>query len=327
MKCKQFVRAVVVGVAAITLGGCSGGGTPLSLGPVATDVILGSTIFGIGVPAQEIVTVRPDGSGLVNLTNNPADDITPIYSPDGRTIAFSSNRSGLYKIYLMGSDGTNVTQLTRGASNDRYPSFSPDGRRMVFSSDRDAPPGAVTSVGHEKNSAARPRVLEPGRKPEDIYQMNLSNGAIARLTTNPADDRDPQFDPIDGTRIVFVSERGVAHYEDIYIMDSTGANVRQLTNTRDLDVNPDWRPDGQKILVGRILTSDVFPGLVLINPDGTGMTVVPKTFDFQFPTFNPDATRIAFGAPIGTINVDGSNGKNLLNESGERMQIQPGDWR
>ena len=78
---------------------------------------------------SEIYAMEIDGSNQVRLTNHPAEDYDPSWSPDGRRIAFVSNRdSGVDHIYAMDSDGRNVTQLTR-ESNGSHPAWSPDGAK------------------------------------------------------------------------------------------------------------------------------------------------------------------------------------------------------
>ena len=66
-----------------------------------------------------------DGSGQINLTNNPAWDQYPCFSPDGSKIAFVSDRDGNYDIYIMNVDGSGVTRLTDNVANDYNPSFLP----------------------------------------------------------------------------------------------------------------------------------------------------------------------------------------------------------
>jgi hypothetical protein len=74
---------------------------------------------------SEIYVINQDGSGLVNLTNNPADDVYPAWSPDGSRVAFVSGRDGNYEIYVMNADGSDVTRLTNNPADDEYPAFSP----------------------------------------------------------------------------------------------------------------------------------------------------------------------------------------------------------
>lgn len=81
---------------------------------------------------EDIFVIRPDGTGVRQLTNDPYKDRAPRWSPDGKTIAFFSDRSGKYEIWTIHPDGSGLTQLTRfpGA---HYPAWSPDGTRLAFS--------------------------------------------------------------------------------------------------------------------------------------------------------------------------------------------------
>ena len=82
--------------------------------------------------------VNADGSNPVNLTNNPAYDGQPAWSPDGTRIAFTSDRDGRLGIYVMNADGSNPAHLTNNpASRDSDPAWSPDGKRIAFVSYRD----------------------------------------------------------------------------------------------------------------------------------------------------------------------------------------------
>ena len=67
----------------------------------------------------EIYVMDADGTAQTNLTNNPASDAVPAWSPDGTKIAFFSDRDGNREIYVMDADGTNPTRLTSDPALDR----------------------------------------------------------------------------------------------------------------------------------------------------------------------------------------------------------------
>src|SRR5688500_6669903 len=93
-------------------------------------------------------------------TGGDWNDEQPRWSPDGQRVAFKSNRSGSYNLYVMNADGSNVVRLTVHGLNDHDPTWLPDGESMVFSSERDR-----------------------GRGRLDLYRLWLVDGSVERLTT------------------------------------------------------------------------------------------------------------------------------------------------
>ena len=115
----------------------------------------------------EIYIMNADGSGQINLTNNPAFDGTPSFSHDGKKIAFISDREGDQNIFIMNADGSGQRNLTKNPAVDGQPCFSPDGQKIAFFSKRDGN--------------------------FEIYIMNADGSGQRNLTKNPAVDNFPSF--------------------------------------------------------------------------------------------------------------------------------------
>src|SRR6267143_302473 len=108
-----------------------------------------------------------------------ASNLRPSWSPDGKRIAFQSNREGPYHIYVMDSDGGNVNQLTNGDSDERHPAWSPDGKYLAVDSG-DAPARLTKDLASEANSQCTFACHSPAWSP-DSNRMALSDGDSSRV--------------------------------------------------------------------------------------------------------------------------------------------------
>src|SRR5215217_719412 len=171
----------------------------------------------------EIIVLTVASGIETNLTNDPASDREPAFSPDGTKIAFTRNLGGgNFEVYVMDTDPNtdDATNLTNSPEADQEPSWSPDGSKIVFASNRNA--------GNF-----------------DIYTMNALDGSSQkRLTKKAAFDLQPAWSP-DGKKIAFTGSRGGD--DEIYTMkakpEGTKNRPKNLTKNDDVgDSSPDWQP-------------------------------------------------------------------------------------
>jgi len=216
-------------------------------------------------PETDIHVMNADGSGQQNLTRNPARDGHPVWSPDGRQIAFERVVGGVgnnenTEIYVMNADGSDQRRLTSNPTFDGSPVWSPDGQRIAFASDRNQL-----------------------RYHNDVYVMNADGSDQRRLTSNPAfDDGSPVWSP-DGRKIVFTRSRGRWSQHDreveIYVMNADGSGKRNLTRNPAGDGHPAWSPDGRKI--GFVSNRGGNRDIYVMNADGSGQRNLTRGVDQQ----------------------------------------------
>jgi len=92
----------------------------------------------------DIWTASLDGGAAFRITSTPAIESHPHFSPDGQTIAFSSNRSGTTAIYTVPTSGGTPERITWHPSTNVVRGWTPDGRRILFSSSRNSAPSRVS---------------------------------------------------------------------------------------------------------------------------------------------------------------------------------------
>jgi TolB protein len=265
-------------------------------GLVLVGGLLVTPAFGVGDHLLELISGK----------SARGDVQTPEWSPDGRKLAFVSERDGNAEIYVVNADGGEQENLTRQPSSDSHPRWSPDGRKLAFVSRRDG------------NS--------------EIYVMNADGSGLRKLTRTPSDDRDPAWSP-DGRAIAFVRQivpkkcvpragpfgcagRTVTY---LYVVNADGSGLRRLTKDPHVS-NPSWSADGKTIRYrGYLVYADgsgrkklhearIWTGRNIAidgvwSPDGRRIAAVAVA--------NSPSRRVATKLGLWVTNADGSNARRV----------------
>jgi Tol biopolymer transport system component len=255
----------------------------------------------------DIYSMFADGSRLVQLTTNMAYDWTPSWSPDGKSVIYTSNYLegqfqqrmsedgtketfevvGDQEIYVMSPNGTTSSALTdNDIAMDGHPVWSPDGSQIAFHSDSQT--GGVSEIHVMDADGSNIRKLtdiggvnwDPAWSPDgqmlvfshledswSLYTVNADGSGLRSLDAAGSGWK-PAWSP-DGTQIAFASDR--TGNWNIYVMEADGSNPRRLTPGNDNGFEPVWSPDGSRIAFAsnraRVAT-EVF----VMNSDGTNVT-------------------------------------------------------
>ena len=206
-----------------------------------------------------------DGENIDWLTDDAALVLAPRFSPDGKTVLFTSFESGFPQIRAMDVDTVTSRPLTEATDTMAFsPRFSPDGKWIVYSQDR---------AGNS-----------------DIWQMEPATSTARPLIDGPAIETSPDYSP-DGSQIVFESDRSGT--PQLYVAPSDGSGEAARISFGDGRYGtPAWSPNGDMIAFTRQI-DDLFH-IGVMRADGTEEKMLTESFLDEGPSWAPNGRVVMF---------------------------------
>jgi TolB protein len=239
---------------------------------------------------KEIYIADYDGANQRRITINRTMNLTPNWSPDGRSIAYTSYRTGIADIMISNIFAGTLEQPTKGVGQNYLPVFSPDGSKIAFASNRDGN--------------------------NEIYVMNRDGSNVTRLTNNQAIDVTPTWSPT-GTQIAFTSERSGS--PQIYVVNADGSGLRRISSESYAD-RATWSPPPLNEIAFTAKTGPGFDIKILNIASGETRQITFGEGSNESPAWSPNGRHLAFmstragRSQIFTVDRDGRNLRQITRD-------------
>ncbi len=244
--------------------------TPIAFAPISATSL--PTLEPVVFLTQPTGTAQPAPVPSATPTVAPRVNTTPVGGGPGQ-LAFASNRTGSFQVWLMNADGSNLIQLTRIPNGACQPTWSPAGDRIIF-----------VSPCQPRNDTY------PGGR---LFVMNADGSEVnpLPLPVNLEGDYDPKWSP-DGNRVVYTSvQTGRPQIFEYVFEASTATN---LSNSRSFDFNPVYAPNGKYIAFVRQITTNSIFIMTDKGENQAQFNLSDPLLTSQAPAWTPDSQLILF---------------------------------
>jgi TolB protein len=241
---------------------------------------------------KEVYIADYDGANQRRITVGRQLNATPVWAPDGRSIAYTSWRTGFMDIYISNIyQGTMLTPAKGTPSAQNFlPAFSPDGTRIAFTSNRDG------------NS--------------EIYVIDRDGTNLRRLTSHPSIDTTPTWSP-NGTQIAFTSERSGS--PGIYVVGVDGLGLRRISSDSYCD-RATWSPPPLNEIAYAARTGPGYDIKILNIASGQTRQITFGEGSNESPAWAPNGRHLAFTSTragrtqVFTVDLDGKNVRQITRD-------------
>ncbi len=264
---------------------------------------------------RDLWLVPAAGGKARKLTREEKADREPVFTPDGKSILFSSNRVIPQSIWRVSLDGGAPERVLPGTGTANHPSLSPDGRRLVFSTaaiDRDVAVADLkagtfyltSSSGNDEQPAIAPdgsavAYISNRLGTDDLWLQPLEEGRAAgkpprRLTNLDPGPATPAFSP-DGRWLAFF--RAFKGHRDLWVTPLDGGEPMPLIENTGDNVQPAWSPDGTRLAFVSNRAGHEHVWVLAISggkPVGDPWQLTQGDITDRFPAWSPDGRQIAF---------------------------------
>ncbi|MCU1383385.1 MAG: translocation protein TolB [Acidobacteria bacterium] len=238
---------------------------------------------------KEIYISDYDGENQKRVTVGKTLNIAPRWSPDGRSIAYTSYRRGGANLFISNIFQGTLDEVTKGdkVGENWLPAWSPDGTKLAFSTTRDGNP--------------------------EIYVVNRDGSGLRRITNNPSIDITPTWSP-SGTQIAFTSDRSGT--PQIYVVGADGLNLSKKTSESYCD-RPTWSPAPFNEIAFASRSGPGFDIKVLDLSTGAVKALTFGEGTNESPAFAPNGRHLVFTstrsgkAQVFTMARDGKNVRQI----------------
>jgi tricorn protease len=296
----------------------------------------------------DVWTADEDGRNVQRLTVNRARDVYPRFSPDGKWLAFSSDRNGNLDVYLIPSAGGTVKQLTSHSADDTVLGWAPDGRSVLFSSNRgegflpllytvSVDGGMPVSAGadsgvqasyspdgrrlaYNQKAQAYWRKFYRGSYQSDVMVADVTSKKFTNVTDFEGMDSWPMW-ARDGN-IYFVSDRDGGGVTNVWRVSESGGKAERVTTFKTGDVRwPSISADGKTIVFEH--------DFQIAKLDVGSKRVTPLRFDINAETGESLSEVRSFSSEVDDYDLAPNSRRIVLSVHGEvfTAPVEEGDLR